>query len=407
MKFPQRDIMILSVVALLIGTSVVLPTSRIYGFNYKIVLILLSLFVFAAHDSKNCLHKANYIQLMAFCTFVAFYILISQINGVPFRDSQSESEAFFSAFSIFWILLLFLNKKIIKPKLILYIIIYSAGAVSLIKIIAFSGLMAGYSLHAMQLQSYEIFGNHFIGMKVGNLYRISFGSDNLLPAVLFTVLAAKNFQFKFKPFIKFILVIITTISIAISYSRYLWFEASCSIVLQSIYFKKTRDYSKHAILLVLAILASIFIFYNLNFILVRYNGDNAEISDLTRFEMLHALAQQIYSSPIFGGGMGATTPGFTNIPAIPWYYELQWLAFIMQFGFIGFTVLFFSALSLIVREFYLAINFNLIALACMYLLWVATGIFNGFMLTSIGGIIFMYFYIIIRINREMIINGAN
>ena len=405
MKLLSKHRTITLLISIIICTSLLLPTSRLYDFNYKIALFFGLLIALFPNIIDSGLTRESAAQLLGFGIFIIFYSIIAQLNDVSLHDTLSEGVAFGGVFLIIWIALLLVNKKIITVSYILYAIIYFSALASLVKIVEFIVLISGYPLNEMLADSKTIFGNYFIGMPVGNLFRISLGSDNILPIILFTLLANNKLKLNISVLIKYAIILLTILSIAISYSRYLWFESFFAIFLQILYIKRSKGYGKPLLYLILFLLFFIFILNNINFILLRYDGINAQASDMTRVEMLRALIEQINIHPIIGSGLGASTLGFTNIKSIPWYYELQWLSFTMQFGFFGLVLLLSAALLVAVKQLSYKTNVNYIGLTCMYFLWLCTGIFNGFMLTSAGAIIFLYFYLIIKFNSENTINA--
>ena len=387
-------------ITLLLVLSIILPSSNVLGINYKAILLIALAAQVCKEILKSKLNRLSLVQLYASLTFIMLFTFVARVNDVDFKSTISQAAAFGDAFAILWLTIAFVKLGVIDIKHAIYAIIYSSAAASIIKILMYGALIAGYPLTALKLDIQQIFGINLVGMRVGDFYRVSFVSDNLLPAILFTLLARSSFQINMGPLRRFFLIFLTFASIAISYSRYLWFTALFAAILQILFLMRSKNYIKITLFVMASMVFMAVIYFNIDFIINRYIGNNADASDLTRFIMLHALIERFYSYPILGVGLGAATPGFINIPAVPWYYELQWLAFAMQFGVIGSLFLLLSATYWIGWRLYLSFNVNLIGLATMYILWLGTAVFNGFMLTGVGGVIFLYFYLMSELNRE-------
>lgn len=387
-------------ITLLLALSIILPSSNVLGINYKAILLIALTAQIFKKLLKSKLNRLSLMQLYFSLAFVIIFTFVARVNDIDFKSTISQAAAFGDAFAILWLTIALVKYGVVEIKHVIYTIIYSSAAASITKILMYGALMAGYPLTALKLDILQIFEINLVGMHVGDFYRVSFVSDNLLPAILFTLLAGSSIQINIGPMRRLFIIFLTLASIAISYSRYLWFAALFAAVLQILFLIKSKNYIKIILFVMVSVVFVAVIYFNINFIINRYIGNNADASDLTRFIMLHALIERFYSYPILGAGLGAATPGFINIAAVPWYYELQWLAFVMQFGVIGSLFLLVSSTYWIGLRLYLSLNVNLIGLATMYILWLGTAVFNGFMLTGVGGVIFLYFYLISELNRE-------
>jgi hypothetical protein len=121
-------------------------------------------------------------------------------------------------------------------------------------------------------------------------------------------------------------------------------------------------------------------------IVSRFVGDNAISSDFQRAEMYFPLIEKYVQYPILGVGMGGYTEELIRVERLPWNYELQWLAFTMQFGIFG---VFFLALTALLPMFvYFKNSFSYGAILIMYVLWIGVGFFNSFLITSASGVVY-------------------
>lgn len=55
----------------------------------------------------------------------------------------------------------------------------------------------------------------------------------------------------------------------------------------------------------------------------------------TRVEQAHVLLDRFADRPVFGWGLGATTPGYVRSDSQPWAFELTYVSWLMQFGLVG------------------------------------------------------------------------
>ena len=98
---------------------------------------------------------------------------------------------------------------------------------------------------------------------------------------------------------------------------------------------------------------------------------------------------------LLGKGLGASSDSLIRFADMPWYYELQWLSFVAQFGVVGFSVILGLALFPVFMVLFRGLTYFSFSVLIIYFLWLGVGIFNGFMLTSSAGVIFLFFILLL------------
>ncbi|MDG3065882.1 O-antigen ligase family protein [Thauera mechernichensis] len=387
----ENPLLILSYI--FIASCIILPSGSIYSVNVKTILSA-SLFLTAAlliAREKSSLFFV--LTPIALANFLLFYFIIAITNSTPTKDSLSQTVAILATFSSIYLPLYFFKRTENKQIGIFVAITYSFGFVCALKVVLEVLMLSGIGLVQAKDFLDEIFGVSFIGLDAGLFYRIHFPSDYLAPVVLYALINAKHFDIRIQPLPKAMLLSLTIISIILSYSRFLW---AYSIITALIAILTVSNVQKK--FFVLAFIATgILLFLPAfgeklySFIATRYAGAYAESSDFTRHQMLDALIDGIDAKPILGWGLGSGAPGYTNIEQIPWYFEIQWLGLALQFGLIG--ILLILAILIVSLAIMLKgrVTPTKMGLVGVYLIWLSLGFFNGFMLTSVGGVIFLAF----------------
>lgn len=376
-----------------IATCIILPSGSIYSINIKLILalVIFALAIYWISSSKTSI--PFFVAPLALIAFLLFYFIIGSANNTPKEHSISQAIALFSLFSAIYLPLLITTKTNTPNKDLVLFITYTFAALCTFKIATEVLMLASTGLAETKKVFEEIFGVSFIGLDAGLFYRIHLPSDYLAPPVLYALLKSNNAQLGITQRRKLFIISLIIASIIIAYSRFLWAFSLIAIIIAiatSSNFK-TKANAIIAAAVTIIIITTAFGSSTYKFFETRYLGEHAESSDHTRHEMLNALIDGINQKPLLGWGLGGSTPGYTNIEAIPWYYEIQWLGLTLQFGVIGIVIIFSIAilpalLALIPRP-----TKSMAGLFSLYFIWLSLGFFNGFMLTSVGGIIFLTF----------------
>ena len=133
-----------------------------------------------------------------------------------------------------------------------------------------------------------------------------------------------------------------------------------------------------------------------------YSGriETADAGDGIRNEQISALFDSFLKAPLLGHGSGYSLPSLTRNDDVPFMYEVQVVAFLMQYGIIG-SLLFGGAIFIIIKPH---IGRGHIALAVFYCaLFFAASYFNPYMLGTYAGLSVAMIVIILKqlsINRN-------
>lgn len=384
---------------LLVIFTIVLPSGTLFEIKYKIYLLLPILFFFIY--SQRLMVDLKYLRVIFFFfSFLVFYFVIANINDVLLHDITSHVIAISSLFSIIFFSLFLLHKKIVNKDDVFNLMVGSLVFYSILKIILCYILSSEiYCASDAKELMFAVFNYKFIGLNTGYFYRVHLPIDYLVPPVIYILLTG---GVKYSAFVRCSSVFILISALVISYSRILYFYFA---VVLSLYFIIMISNKKNFIALVctasLLIICGGFAYYA-DFFVERFVGHFAHISDDPRMLMSTALIDSILDKPFFGNGLGASASGFVRFQELPWYYELQWLSIIMQFGFFGFAIILVISLYPVFYAVFQGVDLTQFGMIILYVIWLSVGIFNGFMLTSSGAIVFLLylFYLLKRSNKS-------
>lgn len=381
---------------------IILPSGKLFGINIK-MLFLISLFVFVffriiKEGTEHTKKLINRTIMISF--FLSTYSLIAVINNIATYSIISAASAWLATFMPL-ILFIYLTDSIVGLRekiinyLLLILIIYS-----LLKIILFLLQVSNvFDVEVMFLEMYDLFKYSPITYNYGWFFRINTPVDFLIvPALLIIVFFSNKISIRFR--IKYLVIIILILSLIISFSRFIYFYFVCSFLIFYLFstkfsLKKYKDWIK--VIFIFGIIIILIVKYEsiVNFIYERYFGDYAQASDSVRYNLFPILLSSFEENFLIGNGLGAFIEGYIyNFEDNPWNYILLWLSFLNQFGIIGFIfVLYFffipvKFVSIKKSGTILRLPRYFIPTLISYLIFLSSGFFNTFLLTS--SISFLY-----------------
>lgn len=392
-------------ITLLIFFSILLPSGSIYGVNVKLIISITAFLLAAVYFLKEGIERKFLYGIIGAITFLLLYTLVALNNGIDYKDILSHGTAISSLLLLIFLPTFAISKRITSQEEIIKIIFISLLIFSLFKFSISTAIWLGQDPVQVRLMLESVFGVSFIGLDTGSFYRVHWPADYLLPPALYFLLQNKQPHYPFGELQKKIYLIAFILAVMVAYSRLLYVFSLTAIALSFILAHKGSNKKIITIFLLLPIILIYFLYSENNvitdFISLRYSGEFAKSSDATRDAMLDALLQSFYTNYFLGRGLGAGTIGYSNIESLPWYFELQWLSFAMQFGIVGFL----SLLALALTPAVLSIRKNKrkynVGLLIIYSFWLMVGVFNGFMLTSAGGVIFLLFIISLSATKKV------
>jgi hypothetical protein len=173
----------------------------------------------------------------------------------------------------------------------------------------------------------------------------------------------------------------------LAHSRATWFIYVVSIFVAMIV---QRSWKTMAVT-VLAVLLLYVSFYDVfNLVYEERFVREAELSDTGRIEQARALMVEIKARPILGKGMGAHVNTFISSDKDKFSYELQWLAWLMQFGIVGeIGILLLVAAS--ARDLAMAKHPAKPWMLLLFVLWLLASLTNPYLTSSFAGATFGLF----------------
>lgn len=282
------------------------------------------------------------------------------------------------------------NKYLLPPSNLKKIILFGVFLYSLFKVV----IVALISMKLLVFTDFTDFIQNAFNYKIVsmliipelNIVRIYIVNDLLVAfSPLLFLSSEKIIKSKLITTILFTLI---TLSMLISYSRYL--IAIFVIVLLLAIFK-TNNLTKTKIVSLLSGLAAIalwlIIFGLPEQIRTRFSSTdyNNMQSDAIRDYQLEAILEMITNHLFFGAGAGSYNPYFIRFEYV---YELQLLSFVFKFGIPAFILLCAVILMYFINNFEL--SFKSIALI---LLLLSSSIFNPYLETTVFGVSVMILYL--------------
>lgn len=340
--------------------------------------------------------STSQLKLLSFaCASVAVLLLWLLIS---LAREQTTSTSQFDQFKLFLITLavplttLYLVKEgIATPQQIFKTAIYASFAYALLKVL----LVAFHLLHIINAWSLiDKLGIRYMRMGIyGGLDRFQTSVDIATPFLLFFLLNAPRLSLSFSNTFRYAYIAISLLSTFLSFSRYLIFiyMASCFLYILTL---NPRQLIKVAILLFLASLAAFFAIGPEKVSKVihrRVFSVNSFRSDETRVRQGSALLEAYNEVPFIGKGIGGYVPDHIRDSILLHSYEVQWMAFLMQFGLLG--LLFLLTPLLLISWRLIEAPFSRVRYAFLgtFLLWLLSGFTNPFLISLTSGIIYALF----------------
>lgn len=127
----------------------------------------------------------------------------------------------------------------------------------------------------------------------------------------------------------------------------------------------------------------------------RWFGNSAAYSDSFRVEQKVYLWEGIWNSPILGQGLGSYIRGYLRSTVVPFSYEAEYLSFIYQFGFVGFSIIIGGILLLFFKMCFTGTSRNRMKLLVLlnFGIWAVRPLYNPQFLSSSSGMIIVAIFL--------------
>jgi len=338
------------------------------------------------------------LKLVSFLLF-ALSILIIWFFISLFRNETSDL-ARYDQFKLFIITLIIplltlylVSEHILTSTQFFKAVIYSSMTYVSLKVVVVLLHLAGFvDIWSLMKSS----GFYFMRMSIyGSLDRVQTSVDISTPFLIFFVLQSKHLGLDLSRFFKRSYFVLSLFSTFLSFSRYLLFVyfLSCFLYWLSLDF---RGILKGILFFLVAAALGYALIgpETVEKIVERrlFSRDNF-LSDKTRSVQAEALLDKFEQAPLLGSGVGGYVKEVIREPNTLHVYEVQWLAFLMQFGVIGIFLilspLLFIAIRLVQGPFS-RLRWSFLGL---FLLWIFSGFTNPFLISLASGIIYSLFYL--------------
>jgi hypothetical protein len=391
-----QSFVIYSFLSLLV-VGMALPSDGNHGmFAPKSLAFLGSAFFFMMYFVLRLQIKTSQVWAALFVWSAILFFGIWYAVGID-QDPQIKSGQF-DQFKVFMTTLFtpFAGWYLVKEKLISYekimrTIIYTNCIYNIVK----TSLMVFHVLGFINVWTVmHKTGLRFMSMHIiGDVGRIQTSVDIVTPFLMYFVLQSDALGIKLSNRFKWIYAISAGTSVFLSFSRFLIFAFFISIFFHICtlrYFKQVKAWIV-ALLLCCMGIAAIGPAKVAEVIEKRFFSSDNTASDATRTDQIDALMRACDENPIMGKGLGGYTRECIRDNELPHAYEVQWVAFLMQFGMFGILFILFPA-GLIAWNF---VSFPWtrpkLGYFLLFGLWLFSGFTNPFLISLTSGIIYMIF----------------
>lgn len=294
----------------------------------------------------------------------------------------------------------FLNEKLITPQQVLKTVLYANFAYCSLKVgliaLHLGGIVNIWKLmeqSGFQIQRMFIFGE---------VERLQTSVDISTPFLLLFVLLSPRLGLALPRYFIPTYIVISFLSNALAFSRFLLVIYALSLFLYVLTLNLEKIVSNAIKISLAGILAVLALGPNnvMQAIESRFFSTDTRYSDEVRTEQIAAMMQEHAQHPYFGKGLGGHSPAYIRDQSHYHSYEVQWAAFLMQFGMVGMVGLLLALILVtapLLRPPLTRVNGALLAL---YLFWLLSGFTNPFLISLQSGIIYTLFYLAGKISRK-------
>lgn len=383
------------VILLMVGTM--LPSDGQHGMlSIKSLAFIFSVFSTLIYLSIKQSLTWTQLKLVVFllCSlaWLALVSLYSQWQG------ETEASSIIDQFKVFWITLsaagmivFFVEEGLLSFNAFLKGIVYFNFTYSLFKVVLAVLLVLGY----VNLENFlALTGIRIMTMGlVGGLTRLQTSVDIITPFLLMFVLQSDYLGVPFKPRFKVVYFVISALAVLLSFSRVFIAIAFFGMLLYWGTLSVPKILQRIGVAFVVLTAAVCVIGVNTVATLVEkrlFSEDNHE-SDQTRVEQVQALMDEFAEHPLLGKGTGSYALKNIRDAEIRHSYEVQWVAFLMQFGVIGILVILTPAAVIYSKFFSRPVNRVNLSFAILFTCWLLAGFTNPFLISLASGIIYALF----------------
>jgi len=384
---------------ILIISGLFIPSDGSHGIlNIKSLAFITSILGATTYALTSQKLNLQQFRLFLFCLFsllflICWFVVAMIKDEFAIESTIDQLKIFLLTISVVVLSTYYVAEKVIAFKTLLKMILLTNFTYSLIKV----SLVILHLFGIIDLWAFlEATGIRFMSMNIfGNIPRMQTSIDIASPFLLFFFLQSSRFDIQWKRWFKILFTTITLIAVFLSFSRYLIAIALISITLHLLTLQLKTILSTIAILFGCCLVATYLIGPDVVYEVIerRVSSKDVDLSDGTRMWQVNALIAEFLEYPILGKGLGGYTKESIRDNAILHSYEVQWVAFLMQFGISGLLLLLIATGIIAFKILTLPISRSKIGLFVLFFFWLLSGFTNPFLISLTSGILYSVFFL--------------
>lgn len=345
-----------------------------------------------------------YLICFAFCaiSFLLMWMFVGHWQKNEWLDGAFDQFKIFAiTIATVMMTLNLVHEGLSTKEKILKVIIYANFTYSFLKVMIvvlhFAGILNMW-------RWLDFIGIRYMSMAMlqGNLSRLQTSVDIITPFLLFFVLQAKQLNLSLSRRFTYLYLIISIPAIFLSFSRFLYGVAVVSAILYWFTLNFTGFVRVLMVTIILGICGVAWVGVDKVQILIheRFFSYDNKMSDQVRVDQINALMNELETVPLLGKGMGGYVESLVRDGMIQYSYEVQWVAFLMQFGILGFSILLIPVLLIAYKLFLPPFTKVKLGFLGLFLVWLLSGFTNPFLISLTSGIVYSIFLLASDILNE-------
>jgi hypothetical protein len=384
---------------ILILAGMVVPSDGSHGLlNIKALSFVFTIFSISIYALMS--KKLNQAQWRLACFILSSFLFLWIWYGIALLGGETPLNSTWEELKIFWLTISVVavsyylyTEGLITFQKLLKTVIYGNLAYSTVKVAMILMLAFGaFDLFGLMTK----LGIRFMSMDIsGKIPRFQTSMDIATPFLFFFFFKAERFGISWSKKFRAFYLTISFCAILLSFSRFLTFVALLSIMLHAFSVQNYMRAILKSVTIVAIIIAAGVVWIGVdeaNAIVKRrlFSTENYR-SDLIRKQQISAMMDEFEKTPLTGKGLGGYAPEVIRDKQLLYSYEVQWVAFLMQFGLVGLSCIIGSVG--IIGKAILArpISREKCALFFLFLAWLVAGFTNPFLISLSSGILYSLF----------------
>lgn len=395
-SFSLRHLVTLPYVVLLLS-GLIIPSDGNHGFlSLKGVAFLSS---FLSLSSYVWIHRAvKKIELKGLLFMVCGLMFLLFSGGVSLYKEATVFSSLFDQFKLFWLTLsvvgftLFvIERGLLSYENFLKIILYGNFFYSCCKLLLVTGYLLGFIKLSVFL---DFLGIRYMSMTIyQEVSRLQTSMDVITPFLFLFVLQSKTLKVRLTQRFKWLYCTISVLSVLLSFSRFLMAVMLLAFLL---HWTTLRFVSLVKWIVAVSLLLTLFVFgvgveAVLSAVEARFFSHANTQSDQTRSDQIKALTHEFQEHPVVGKGLGSYAEKIKRDSLNLHVYEVQWVAFLMQFGVMGLGMLSLPLVYVSTLFFYPPFSRSKFCFFLLFLAWLLSGFTNPYLLSLTSGMIYSLF----------------